>query len=48
MVILMGVASTLMKVKGIVALVMTLYVIAYTIKFMILIVRRDDDGLEEN
>lgn len=45
MVILMGVASTLMKVKGIVALIMTLYVIAYTIKFMILIVRRDDDGL---
>lgn len=46
-IIMLGVASALMKIKGIALVIMTAYVIAYTIKFMILITRRDIDGETE-
>lgn len=43
-ILLMGVTSALMKIKGIVIIVMTLYVVAYTVKFMFLIIKK---GLDE-
>lgn len=47
-VILMGVASALMKIKGILLLVIILYVVAYTFKFMILIIRKGFDDEWQN
>ena len=42
-IIMLGISSALIEVKGIVLLITTIYVIAFTIKFMLLILRRDDD-----
>jgi len=42
-VIMLGIASTLIKVRGILLIIMSAYIIAYTVKFMILIIRRDID-----
>lgn len=48
-IILMGVASSLMKIQTKLLIIMTLYVIAYTIKFMLLILTKGgDDNETEN
>lgn len=46
-VILLGVTSMLLKVKTLVLIVIALYLIAYTIKYVVLITRRDYDGPKE-
>ena len=48
-VILLGVSSTLLTIKSAVLLITILYIIAYTIKFMILIVKQKvEDDLSED
>lgn len=41
-IILIGVASALMEIKGVIMIITSLYVIAYTIKFMVLIIKGGD------
>jgi hypothetical protein len=41
--IMLGISSALIQVKGIVILITTIYVVAYTVKFILLIVRKDSD-----
>lgn len=47
-IIMLGVASSLMKIKGLVFIIASLYIISYTIKFMLLIVIRGDEYEDEN
>ena len=41
--IMLGISSALIEVKGIVLLITAIYLIAFTIKFVLLTVRKDDD-----
>lgn len=42
-IIMLAISSALIEVKGIVLLITTIYIVAFTIKFMLLILRRDDN-----
>jgi len=42
-IIMLGISSALIKIHGIVVFVMSLYIIAYTIKFVLLMIRRGSD-----
>lgn len=46
-VILIGVAKALMQIKGIIILITIMYIIAYTIKFSYIIVKRNGDYNEQ-
>lgn len=45
--ILLGVASKLMEVKGLIMIALSLYVIAYTIKFIIMLKGYEDEQVED-
>lgn len=42
-IIMLGVSSALIKIKGVVAIIVSAYMIAYTIKFVYLMIRRGSD-----
>ena len=46
-ILLLGVAKAFMEIQGIIFIITSLYVIAYTMKFVIILTKQEDDGYEE-